>query len=173
MGMPHLDGASVKSRSNLKRTRSNDPRPRTLTSSRQGPAGRRSLQRWPSCMRLATHSLLRRRSVDPGLKGACTPKLRASASSGRTDRHGSLWSTASIAWLMPVGVQRGIRAPGRSADPPSWLTFVGRGSGGLLRGWLPAVICGRELSRVWAVRGCSTSANDDQRRPPGARAHRP
>ena len=29
------------------------------------------------------------------------------------------------AWLMLVGVQQGIRAPGRLARPPSWLTFGG------------------------------------------------
>lgn len=30
-----------------------------------------------------------------------------------------------------------------------------------------------KLGRLWAVRGCSTAANDDQQRPPGARTHRP
>lgn len=30
-----------------------------------------------------------------------------------------------IAWLGPVGVHRDIRAPGWSANPPSWLTVVG------------------------------------------------
>ena len=34
------------------------------------------------------------------------------------------------AWLRPVGVQRGTRAPGRSAHPASWLTVVGSGSDG-------------------------------------------
>lgn len=38
------------------------------------------------------------------------------------------WRTPSPAWLRPVGVQRGTRAPGRSTHPPSWLTFVGWGS---------------------------------------------
>lgn len=33
--------------------------------------------------------------------------------------------TTPAAWLRPAGLQRDIRAPDRSACPPSWLTFVG------------------------------------------------
>jgi hypothetical protein len=53
------------------------------------------------------------------------PKLRAQAPSVRAGRRGLLWSTALAAWWRPVGVQRGIRAPGPSAYPSSWLTVVG------------------------------------------------
>lgn len=51
--------------------------------------------------------------------------LRAQHRQGRAGRRGWLWSTALATWWRPVGVQRGIRAPGSSAHPPSWLTAVG------------------------------------------------
>lgn len=50
------------------------------------------------------------------------------------------------AWLRSVGVKRNTRVRARSADPPSWLTVVGWGSGSPHQN-LPVV------RRQWAVRG--------------------
>jgi hypothetical protein len=88
-----------------------------------------------------------RRAVDPGQTrssaGPSTPpQRRRICMSARVSRlpHplipklrlwrrcGLLRSTASAAWLGWVGAKPGIRAPGESTRPPSWLAVAGPGS---------------------------------------------
>jgi hypothetical protein len=52
-------------------------------------------------------------------KPAASQAEGAQHRSSRAGRRGLLWSTASAAWLRPVGVQRGIRVRRRSASSPS------------------------------------------------------
>ncbi|GAA2702059.1 hypothetical protein GCM10010310_72420 [Streptomyces violaceolatus] len=60
------------------------------------------------------------------LKCSQPPKLMAQAVCSRAGRPSFLWvGDTSTAWLRPVGVRQGTRAPGRLANPPSWLTVVG------------------------------------------------
>jgi hypothetical protein len=72
-----------------------------------------------------------RKGADP--ESPKLPKLRAfgrqaaSEFSLRVCRRGLFRSTAPAAWLRPVVVRRGTRAPCRLADPPPWLTVFGRG----------------------------------------------
>lgn len=66
------------------------------------------------------------RSVPDRVLSNCSfPSCRAQAPPVRVGRRGLLRSTALATWWRPVEVQRGIRVPGRSAHPPSWLTVVG------------------------------------------------
>jgi hypothetical protein len=51
--------------------------------------------------------------------------LGAGAPSSKVGRRGLLWSTTSAAWLRPVGVPRGTRAPDQSANPTTVADFTG------------------------------------------------
>ena len=96
--------------------------------------------------------------VDPLLPGWRPSWLAPGEGTGSVAEAGGGAARHTRAWL--------VDAPAVVADCRRLKVQAGRSEGA--EGQSSAA----ELGRPWAVQGRSTVANDDQRRPPGARVHR-